>query len=34
MATIAIHNFDGKKIEDLKVSDSVFNEKKNVKAIT
>ncbi|HPX94443.1 MAG TPA: 50S ribosomal protein L4 [Candidatus Moranbacteria bacterium] len=33
MATIAIHNFDGKKIEDLKVSDSVFNEKKNDKLL-
>lgn len=29
MATIAVHNLEGKKIEDLKVSDVVFGEKAN-----
>jgi large subunit ribosomal protein L4 len=29
MAVIAIHNKEGKKVEDLKVSDVVFGEKKN-----
>lgn len=29
MATIAVHNLEGKKIEDLTVSDAVFGEKSN-----
>jgi large subunit ribosomal protein L4 len=33
MAVIAIHNKEGKKVEDLKVSDAVFGEKKNDKLL-